>query len=146
MLTFPKLIAGLWFAALAFYAGGLVIPLLPEGTQLGKFPIINALIGFVMGWRFMGRRAYDQLSQMLGYGATTSALLLFWALLTYGGYEMYGRAIKMRYDGPTEALVGMADHIKDYAILIATPTVLGALLVGGIIGGYITWFTAQRAS
>ena len=146
MLTFPKLIAGLWFAALAWFIGGLAVPLLPEGTQLGLFPYVNLVIGFLMGWRFMGKRAFDQFSQMVGYGITTSGLLMFWGLFTYGGFEMYSRAIKMRYAGPVEALVGMADHIKDYAILSATPSIIGSLVIGGIFGGYVTWFTAQRSS
>jgi len=146
MLTFPRLIAGLWFAALAFFLGGLAVPLLPEGTQLGLFPYINPVVGFVMGWRFMGTRAFDRFPNMVGYGLTVAVMTVFWCLFIYGGYEMYWRSIKLRYDGPVEALVGMADHMKDYGVLIATPSIIGAMVVGGIFGGYLTWFTAQRAS
>ncbi|MFT6453078.1 MAG: hypothetical protein ACJA06_002587, partial [Halocynthiibacter sp.] len=63
MVTFPQLIAAVWFGALAWICAGLVVPLLPEGTALGYYYYINAIIGVIMGWRFMGRRAFDQLSQ-----------------------------------------------------------------------------------
>ncbi|MGH1329367.1 MAG: TrgA family protein [Paracoccaceae bacterium] len=146
MVTFPQLIAALWFGALAWFSAGLVVPLLPEGLALGYYFHVNALIGVIMGWRFMGRRAFDRLSQQTGYGITTSFLIVFWALLAFGGYEMYRRSIRMRYDGPVEALVGMVEHMKDYAILIATPTVMGALIVGGAIGGLVVWYTGQRTT
>lgn len=146
MITFPQLIAALWFGALAWLCAGLVVPLLPEGLTLGRYYEVNVIIGAILGWRFMGPRAFDQLSQQIGYGITTSLLIVFWALLAFGGYEMYRRSIRMRYDGPVEALVGMVGHMKDYAILIATPSIMGSLIIGGAIGGVVVWYTSKRTT
>ncbi|MFT6451983.1 MAG: hypothetical protein ACJA06_001470, partial [Halocynthiibacter sp.] len=37
-------------------------------------------------------------------------------------------------------------QIKDYAILIATPSVMGPLIIGGAIGGVVVWYTSKRTS
>ena len=146
MPTGGKLIAALAFAALAFFISGLIIPLLPEGTQVGKFGPINALIGAAMGWTIMGKGAGNKLRQSLGYGLTTLAAITFWALIVWAGYEMLQNSIRLRYDGPVEALQDMAQLAIDYAKIAAVQTVVLPAVVGAIFMAWLTDFFARRWS
>ena len=54
--TIPKLLSAVLIAALGWYASNLYRPLLPEGTSFGVFNELNAIIGFICGWRILGQR------------------------------------------------------------------------------------------
>ncbi|MFA5582131.1 MAG: TrgA family protein [Paracoccaceae bacterium] len=146
MPTFPRLVAAIWFGALGALVAWRVVPLLPEGTQLGWFLQISAAIGVVIGWRFMARRAFDRFQQMVGYGITISLLTLFWGVFVFAGYDIYRRSIRMHFDGPVQAIESLFVTMADYAVLAATPTVMGALLVGGALGGWVIWYFARFTS
>lgn len=85
MPTGPKLIAALFFAALGWFGADLVKPLLPEGTQVGKFNIVVAAIGWASGWFMCGARAGDGIRAGFGYGLTSAALIVFWGMLIFSG-------------------------------------------------------------
>lgn len=144
MPTAPKLISAAFLGALAFYLSGLVIPLLPEGTQIGYFQPVSVAIGLVTGWVFLGPRAEDTWSAAIGFGITSAAVLMFWALLLFALTEMTYRSIDMRYRGPIEALLGMFDLMKDYALLVAVPDFLISLFVGGVIAGLLNEWVSRR--
>lgn len=146
MPTAAKLIAAVLFGTLAWFASDLVKPLLPEGSQVGMLSPINALFGVIMGWRVMGRRAGDGMVAAMGYGLTTIVAVAFWSILLWAGYEMLKRSVRMYYDGPVEALQEMASFMLEYAQLIATGEILGALIVGSIVAGWLTEFFSRRWS
>lgn len=146
MPTGGKLIAALTFAALAFFISDLIKPLLPEGTQVGKFSEINALVGLVMGWVVMGKGAGKTYKQSFGYGITTLAATVFWCLLIWAGYEMLRRSLRLYYDGPVEALQEMAQLFLDYARLAAVQEVLIPAVIGAVFVSWVTEFFARRWS
>lgn len=144
MPTGGKLIAALTFAALAYFLSDLVKPLLPEGTQVGMLSTINALVGAVMGWKVMGKGAGRTYRQSLGYGFTTLAVTFFWSLLIWSAHVMLQNSVRLRYDGPVEALQEMAVQFMDYARLVADQSVLVPALVGVIFVSWLTEFFARR--
>ncbi len=146
MPTAAKLIAAILFGALAFFVSDLVKPLLPEGTQTGALSPVNGIFGLILGWRVMGHRAGDGVVPSLGYGLTTVFAITFWCILIWAGKEMYDNSIKLRYDGPVEALQEMAGFMVDYARLIATTEVVLPIVIGGFICGWITEYFSQRWS
>lgn len=146
MPTASKLIAALLFGALAWFASDLVRPLLPEGTQDGKFAPLNAAVGFLMGWTIMGRRVGQSMRMSLGYGLTTATITVFWCLLIWSGFLMVEASMRLRYNGPMHALQNMGVMMIDYARLMATPTVVGSLVVGGLVFGWLTEQVARRYS
>lgn len=146
MPTGGKLIAALAFAALAYFISDLIKPLLPEGTQYGRLSPINALIGAIMGWTIMGKGAGNSLRQSFGYGLTTLAATTFWALVVWAGYEMLQNSVKLRYDGPIEALQDMAQLAIDYAKLVAVQAVVLPAVIGAIFMAWVTDFFARRWS
>ena len=144
MPTAPKLIAALLFAALAFFVSELVKPLLPEGTQFGIFSPFNAAVGAVMGWRISGARAGLSMRASLGYGITTAAITVFWCLFIWSGYLMVDASTRLRYSGPMEALQDMGSMMIEFAQTMATGPVLGSLLVGALVFGWLTEHVARR--
>lgn len=146
MPTGGKLIAAVCFAALAFFISGLIIPFLPEGTPVGKFGPINALIGLIMGWVVMGKGAGKKLSQSFGYGLTTLAATVFWCLVVWAGWAMLQNSLRLRYDGPMDALKDMAQLAIDYAKLIAVQAVVIPAVVGALFMAWVTDFFARRWS
>ena len=120
MPTGAKLIGGIAFAFLAYFVSDLIKPLLPEGTQVGWFSPLNAIIGWLMGWTIMGKGAGDSYRKTFGYGLTTLVATAFWCILVWAGYEMLQNSIRLRYDGPIEALQAMAlgQAIGDAVVLV----------------------------
>ena len=146
MPTASKLVAALLFAALAWFASDLVRSLLPEGTQDGLFAPLNAAVGFVMGWTIMGARAGQSMRMSLGYGLTTAAMTVFWCLLIWSGYIMVEASMNLRYNGPMHALQSMGLMMVDYARLMATPAIVGSLVIGALFFGWLTEQVARRYS
>ena len=146
MPTGGKLVAAIAFAAFAYFITDLVKPLLPEGSRVGWFSPINALIGMAMGWTIMGRGAGKTYRQSFGYGLTTVAATIFWALMCWSGYEMLRRSMRLYYDGPVEAMQEMAQLFLEYAKLAAVWEVVLPALVGAIFVSWLTEFFARRWS
>ncbi len=146
MPTAARLVAAVFFAALGWFASDLVKPLLPEGTQTGWFNETMAIVGWISGWTMAGAKAGDGLRSALGYGLTTSALLVFWGVLIFSSYEMLDLSLKSRFDGPMQAIKAMIGIAIDYLKLISTPEIIGTLVIGGLFGGWLAEWTAKRWS
>lgn len=146
MPTGGKLVAAIAFAALAYFVTDLVKPLLPAGSRIGWFSQVNAVIGMAMGWTIMGRGAGKKYRQSFGYGLTTLAAIVFWALLCWSGYEMIRRSTRLYYDGPVEALQEMAQLFLDYGKIAAVQEVVLPAVVGAIFVSWLTEFFARRWS
>ena len=144
MPTAPKLAAALLFAALAYFVSDLIKPLLPEGTQAGLFSPLNAGVGAIMGWRILGSRAGLSMQASLGYGLTTGAIMVFWSLFIWSGYLMVSASTRLRYSGPMEALQDMGMMMIEFAQTMATGPVLGSLVVGALVFGWLTEHVARR--
>ncbi len=146
MPTTARLVAAVLFAALGWLCADLYKPLLPEGTPVGLFSPVSAGFGLLVGWNFTGRRIERRLGSGFGIGLTSSLLLVFWVLLAFSGTKMLQNSLRKYYDGPVEALQGLFAIGLDYARLGATPEIVAALVVGGLVGGRITEWVAGRWS
>lgn len=146
MPTASKIIAAFFFAALAYFCADLIKPLLPEGTRTGLLNETLAFIGLLSGWRMSGGRAGFGYRSGFGYGLTTAAMIVFWGLFLFSGYKALQYSLDRRFDGPIEAIQAMIAFGVEYAVLFATPTILGAFIVGGLFGGWITEWSAKRWS
>lgn len=147
MPTAAKLIGAILFAALAWYVSGQVrlgLPLAGAGATL--LAPVNALFGAVMGWRIMGRNAGQGYVPATGFGLTTIFATIFWCLLVWSAYEMIRRAVRGRFEGPVEALLGMSDLMLDYATLLIAPAVVGSAVIGSMICATITEYFSHRWS
>jgi hypothetical protein len=146
MPTAARLFAALFFSALGWFAADLVKPLLPEGTKTGLFNETMSFVGFLSGWSMAGARAGDGLWPSLGYGLTTSALIAFWGIFIFSGYDMLDLSLKSRYNGPMHAIKAMIAIAIDYFRLIRTPEIIGTMIVGGLFGGWLAEWASRRWS
>lgn len=139
-----RLTAALSLALLGFAVSFLVMPLMPEGTDFGYFVHVNAGLGLLTGWVFMGKRVGHGLVSAINNGITGMAVMVLWALFIQGAWEMFRLAMRNRYDGPFEALSQIFVIAMDYFFVIAVPGVLVPLVVGGVMAGLATENAARR--
>ncbi|WP_101340555.1 TrgA family protein [Cereibacter azotoformans] len=144
MPTAAKLFAALAFAALGFLGGRLFAGQLPEGTPTDIFGPATAAVGLVCGWMISGALAGRGYVAAMSTGVRTVVTTAFFALLAYSIYIMVLRAMRMLYDGPIEALLGVSALMLSYARLLAVPEILAMLLVGGLMGGSISEWAGRR--
>lgn len=142
MTTSNKLIAAICLAFIGGLVAEFVKPQMPEGSDPGQMTLISAVIGIVVGWRVMGKRASK--SGALELGAVGVASLVFWGLIMFGLIEMLDLAMRRRFDEPVEALEKVVEIAVEYALYLAHPNVLITLAVGVFVSGFATTFAARR--
>jgi hypothetical protein len=145
MPTAAKLVAAFAFAALSLLIATLYIPQLPKGTQLGYFRQITAAIGLLCGWWIMGNMVGRGYRAAAESGLRTSVTIVFWALLGFSIYIMIDRSMRMMYDGPMEAVLGVFQLMIEYGKKMLVPDVMIAVLFGGILAGQLTEWVGKRA-
>lgn len=153
MPTAAKLASAILFAGLGYLVSMLIAQLTAQGdfkptiqpeTVFGYFPYVNAGIGLLCGWLVMGPLTGRGFYAATGSGVRTAATLVFFSMLTFSGREMILRSMKMRYDGPFEAIQGMFGLIADYSPVLIAPAVLVLLIGGGALCGIMAEAIAKR--
>jgi hypothetical protein len=144
MPTLSRLIAGLIFAATAYFAGVAFRNAMPENTAFGQFDLINAVVGFLCGWITLTHRSRLGVWDAMGRGLRTSAIIVAWALLIYGIVQMVEKAFRKRYDTPTEAVVDIFALMLKNGVLMLIPSLIVILVAGGIVGGLVTEAVRRR--
>ncbi len=146
MPTASKLVAAVAYALLGFLAAQTFVKHLPEGTPLGYFREITAAIGFIVGWLVMGKLTRKGYREAINAGLVTALLLVFWALLAFSLYFMLRKSMRMMYDGPMEAVLGVFQLMFDYGKMLLVPDMLGVILIGGIVAGLVSEWAGKRWS
>ena len=144
MPTAARAISAILFAVLGYFIAEMVVPLLPEGMPTTWLNEPVAAIGLLMGWNVVGRRAGDGYRASMGYGLTAVALIAFWSVVIFAGYDMLQNSIDRRYRGPMEAVQAFFGISVAHFRLIATPEILGSLFFGGVFGGWIAEWASRR--
>lgn len=146
MPTASKLVAAVAYALLGFLAAQTFVKYLPQGTPLGYFREITAAIGFITGWLVMGKLTRKGYREAINAGLVTALILVFWALLAFSLYFMLKKSMRMMYDGPMEAVLGVFQLMFDYGKMLLVPDMLGVILIGGIIAGLVSEWAGKRWS
>lgn len=144
MPTAAKLAAAVLFGLLAWYISELIKPLFPEGTNLGRFAEYNAAVGAFIGWNVAGARARTTWPNAVAYGLTAALSMMLVALFLHSFVIMLSQSFRKVYEGPMEALADVGRLMVENFGMIATPEIMGTLLVGGILGGLATEWVARN--
>ena len=144
MPTAAKIVGAISFAIFGYFAALAVIPVLPEGTQIGRMREISAFIGLLNGWFVMGRLTGKGYRAGIGSGIRTAITVVIWALIVFAIYEMVLRSTKLRYDGPMEAVTAAFGLMLEYGKLLLTKEIIATILIVGGICGAITEWAGKR--
>ena len=144
MPSASRLVAAICLVAIAFLVSSMIIENGEEGKDYGYFTIVNIALGWICGWKIMGKRAGRGWTAGINNGLTGVASLVFWALFVQGCYEMFRLAMRHRYDGPFEALLAIFKIGLDYGQLLLVPEILVTLGVGAVVAGLATEEASRR--
>lgn len=145
MPTAARLVAAIAYAAVAYLASESFKPLLPEGTKIGYLSEINAFIGLLCGWFIMGRLVGPRHGNILAMGFRSTASMLFYILLFHSLWQMLRLSMRLHYDGPMDAVIGVFEQAYEYGIMVVTSVeVMAILLIGGAIGAYLANWINRR--
>ncbi|WP_420584177.1 TrgA family protein [Ruegeria sp.] len=144
MPSAPRLVAAICLLVVAFLVSGMIISNGEEGKSYGAFTYVNMVLGIVCGWIIMGKRAGRGWTAAVNNGLTGVASLVFWGLFVQGCYEMFRLAMRHRYDGPFEALLGIFQIGVEYGQQLLVPEILWTLAIGALIAGLATEEASRR--
>ena len=144
MPTAAKFVGAICFAIFGYVTALAVIPVLPEGFQIGRMREVSAFIGLLNGWFIMGRLTGKGYRAGIGSGVRTAITIVIWALIVFAIYEMVLRSTKLRYDGPMEAVTAAFGLMLDYGKLMLTKEIIATIVIAGGIGGAITEWAGRR--
>ena len=144
MPTAAKLVAALAFAVLGFLAAEVFKAAMPERTVWGYFNTVSAVIGLLCGWVIMGDLVGRGYQAAIGFGLRTMVQAVLLVVIVFSICEAVLRSTKLRYDGPMEAVLGMVQFALEYLAKLATPPMIGTLLLGGMLGGVAAEWANRR--
>jgi hypothetical protein len=138
MPTGAKAMAAAGFAVVGWITAHVYVENMPVATSVGYLREITALLGAIIGWRVMGNSVGKGYLRSIGSGWKTMIVLVFFTLLTFGLYEMLQLSVRMRYDGPIEAILDVFQRMLDRSFPLASIPVLSVMLIGGGIAGMLS--------
>jgi hypothetical protein len=144
MPTAARLMAAICLAVTGFVISEMVKPLMPESTDFGRFVELNVILGAIVGWVVMGKRAGRGTTSALNNGLTGVFVLMLWGIFIQAANEMVRLAMRNRYDGPLEAIVDTFKIGAEFAVIISTVEIGLALLVAAAVSGLLTEFASNR--
>lgn len=144
MPTAARLMAGLCLAIVGFIISEMVKPLMPESTDFGYFVQVNVILGFLVGWIVMGKRAGRGFTAAINNGLTGVFVLFLWGIGLQSANEMFRLAKRNRYDGPLEAIVDTFTIGAEYGLTIATKEIGIAFLVSAVVSGLLTEYAGNK--
>jgi hypothetical protein len=144
MPTGAKAMAAISFAVVGWITANAYVPNMPEAGQVGLFRELSALLGAIVGWRVMGNAVGKGYVRAVGSGWKTMIVLVFFALLLFGIYEMLELSVQMRYEGPLEAILDVFQRMMERSIPLLSTGVIAAILIGGGVAGILTENAGRR--
>lgn len=144
MPTAGKLAGAVIFAALGYVIAEAYAMNLPPGTAFPAFGAGLALLGLICGWRIVGAQARSGLVGALNGGLQTAVTMVFLGLFFFSTWQMILKSLRKMYDGPFEAVVGIFEMMVEYGSYAMTPRVLGLMIVGGFVCGWLTGMIGRR--
>lgn len=144
MPTAAKMVAAVMTAMTLFLAAEASRAGLPQGTPAGYLSLIVAGVGFITGWLVLGTLTGRGYLAAMGLGLRTAVTAVFWALLLFSLWKMIELSLKLRYDGPMQAILDVFAIMIENGRMVLLPDVLVALGVGGAVTGLFAEFAGRR--
>jgi hypothetical protein len=136
-----RLVAAICLAIIAFVLSGFVMEAwnAERGvTNFGWFVYVNVVVGIVVGWTAMGKRAGRGVSAAITNGVTGVFLLVLWGVFIQACNEMVRLAMKNRYDNAFEAVAAVFQIGAEWGLFILTAPIIATMILGAFISGILT--------
>jgi hypothetical protein len=136
-----RLFGAALFGAVAWYTSLLIIPLFPEGTQIGMFREVNTVLAMIAGWRIAGPRAGTGWGSAFSCGITTMVamvVMVVMALFANSFAVVIERSLRKHYSGPGEVVTDTFALMIEHGQLMMTAEVVSTLFVGCIAAAFVT--------
>ncbi len=141
MPTGPKLVGALCLVLLAAIVAELTKQsiLAERSMNFGYFTLVSALVGGVIGWRFLGgMRPEPGLAPTIAHGFSAVILMLLLGLFVFGCYDMLMNALDRHYRDVAEALRGIIDFAIEYTPFLMRYDIIVVLFGGAVLSGLLT--------
>lgn len=144
MPTAGRLAGAVIFALFGWYLGGVLGPFFPEERPPGYLVPLCAAIGLFLGWTVCGGRAGFGYRNAVSNGLTTAAAFSFCVIGSLSFGAMIRNALRNRYDGPMDAIVGVFDLMLEMSQDFFDVSLIITVLVGSIFCAVIVEYFGKR--
>jgi hypothetical protein len=144
MPTGAKLVAAICFAVVGWVLANYYAVNMPDATAAGPIRVAAALIGAVVGWMVMGPTVGKGYVEAAGSGIKTAVVLTVVALFGLALSEMLENSVKMRYEGPLEAIMDIFQTMALRSQALLSVGVFATIFLGGIVAGLVTENAGRR--
>lgn len=144
MPTAGRLAGAVIFALFGWYLATITVGFFPEARPPSFWMPLTAGLGIYLGWQVCGKRAGRGYNAATGVGLTVGAALAFCAIFALAFVQMVRNSMRLRYDGPMEAVVDVFRLMIETGESFYDIPLIVTVLVGGMICAWITEFFGQR--
>lgn len=143
MPTIPKLVGALGLSLTGVFTAEAILPYLPAGTKSEGLTLVAASFGLLLGWRVIGP-AGGEPGRSASAGLRAAFYLALWGLGFLGAVQMLNKAIRMRYDGPGDAIVDVLALGAKLGYAVLQIDVVATLFLGGAITAILAAWAGRR--
>lgn len=144
MPTAGRLAGAVIFSLFGWYLAGISIRFFPEANAPTYWIPAAAIISLFVGWKICGSRAGRGYTAAIGVGLTSAFVIGFCLLFVVSFNKMISNAMRLRYDGPMEAVVDVFSQMLLFSLYFYDVQLLVTLFVGGVICAWVTEFFGKR--
>lgn len=144
MLSASRVVGGIFFAMVTWFACEFIVLTLPEGENPGYFSELSAGLAFALGWHIAGPHQREGYKAAFSNGITTAVAITIAVAFMHAGIEMIDKSLRKSYDGAVEAVIAVFSLAGKNAMIAATPAPIITMVVGGILSGYAVEWASRR--
>ncbi len=139
MLTGARLVGGLILGLSGVVIAMLLVDHDPSIAYLrNKIIILLGVVGFLTGWRSLGKRVGSGYRAAFGYGLRASVTMALWSIFLAALYEVMRNVFKHAGDGYMVPVIETFQLTVEIAIYAFQWPILLTAVVMGIICGLVT--------
>ena len=146
MPTAAKLVGAIAYGGIGGLSALRGVPTLPDEIVPGYLVPLSACVGVWLGWSMIGRAAQRGLATAFTQSVVTLGSMAVVILLAISCWEMVERSMRLRYDGPGEAVLDVANLFVKFGALMMVAPVWQVLGAGAVIGALVVRFAGGRWS
>ncbi len=146
MPTAGRLAGAIIFALFGWYLAGITVPYFPNEIAPDYWLPLSSFISLLIGWRICGTRAGRGYRDAIGIGLTAAAAMAFWLIFALAFNRMIDNALRMRYDGPMDAIANVFYEMLEYGTYFFDLQLIVTLFAGGIVCAWVTEYFGKNFS